>query len=206
MSRRLPPRAVIFDLNGVLTRPPLASSWRRLLTIAEADHAALHDAYWRYRPTYDRGGSTARDYWRQVGEAVGRAYPDARVVRLVRADAALWGRANQPVVREFLRLQAAGVRTAILSNTPRDVWEQLARKHGWFASADVRTLSFEVGEVKPEPRIYLQCLRDLGVAPSEAWFVDDRVDFVDGAQRLGVTALHYTSSRALAAWVERALA
>ncbi|MCJ7663451.1 MAG: HAD-IA family hydrolase, partial [Desulfobacterales bacterium] len=39
---------------------------------------------------------------------------------------------------------------------------------------------------KPEQRIYEIALERLGVHPHEAVFIDDRVDFIAGAKKLGI--------------------
>ena len=44
----------------------------------------------------------------------------------------------------------------------------------------------EVGCVKPSPRIYRHALKELGVAPEAALFVDDQAVFCAGAEAIGI--------------------
>ena len=56
--------------------------------------------------------------------------------------------------------------------------------------------SDEVGVSKPDPRIYLACLRVLGVAPERAAHVGDvKAKDVAGARELGITTIRYAGIR-----------
>ena len=56
--------------------------------------------------------------------------------------------------------------------------------------------SDEVGARKPDPRIYLACLRALGVPPNRAAHVGDvKAKDVAGARDLGITTVRYTGIR-----------
>ena len=60
---------------------------------------------------------------------------------------------------------------------------------------DVTIFSAEVGLVKPDARIYRLTLEKLGVEPEEAVFVDDFIENVEGAQAVGMKAIHFKSSQ-----------
>lgn len=185
--------AVIFDLFGVLIRPPSPRGKRRLRMLAGLPGPDLDGLYWQYRPGYDRGELRSADYWGRIGGEAGRRYDADQVRALVRADAAMWARPNRMMVRALLGLCAAGVRTAILSNVPGDIWRLLGQRHAWLRAPDAATLSFETGAVKPEPAIYRRCLSQLGVAPEQALFVDDRMENIAAARRLGLGARRHTA-------------
>ncbi|HEV2844695.1 MAG TPA: HAD family hydrolase, partial [Thermoanaerobaculia bacterium] len=58
---------------------------------------------------------------------------------------------------------------------------------------DAVTWSGKVGTEKPDRRIFLYALGDLGVEPSEALHVGDgRLEDVEGAVAVGMRALHLT--------------
>jgi HAD superfamily hydrolase (TIGR01509 family) len=68
------------------------------------------------------------------------------------------------------------------------------RKHfSWLKDFDFVTFSGEVRLIKPDPAIYEHTLRGLGVAASEAVFLDDRAVNIDAARKLGITAIHVRS-------------
>lgn len=185
-------RAVVFDLNGVLTLPPAPDAALRLRRLAELDGETFERLYWRHRPAYDRDEIDTSTYWRRIGRDGGRRYRDARIRELVQADAATWGRPNRPMVDALLALDAAGVRTAILSNTPRDIWARLSARNPWTRIPDVHTLSFAVGTAKPDPAVFGICLEQLCAEPAETFLVDDREENVEAARTLGIRASRYT--------------
>src|SRR6185369_7475118 len=91
------------------------------------------------------------------------------------------------------QLRAAGVRTAILSNLPRPLGEELRSTPGFLEHFDHVTFSYELGVVKPQPEIYLDTIAGLDIAPSDALFLDDRQDNVDGSRAVGLRGELYTT-------------
>ena len=85
-------------------------------------------------------------------------------------------------------LRAAGVRTALVSNS----WgrsgfpvEELSELF------DAVVISGEVGLRKPEPDIYAMAAERLGVPVERCVFVDDIGSNVEGAERAGMTGVHH---------------
>jgi len=52
-------------------------------------------------------------------------------------------------------------------------------------------LSYKTGFAKPNPLIYQLSLKNLGVKPAEAVFVDDQEAFCEGARAVGMQAIRY---------------
>ena len=163
-----------------------------------AQAALFAEAYWRHRADYDRGRLTGEEYWQRVGGDLGVELSAERIRELVREDAMSWARLNERMVAWLRALVAAGIPTGILSNMARDTWELVGSRFDGLGSLTT-TLSFELGVVKPEPAIYLHCLDALGVAPTEAVFVDDRRENVEAARELGMRAFVFEGEDALAA-------
>ena len=49
--------------------------------------------------------------------------------------------------------------------------------------------------MKPMPEIYLLALNQAGVRADEAVFVDDFIENVEGAQEVGMSAIHFKDSQ-----------
>ena len=83
-------------------------------------------------------------------------------------------------------LRAAGARLAIVSNAARHS-ERLLDTFGFRDRVSATALSWSVGVLKPDARIYRAALDALGVVPGEAAFVGDGRDReLQGARRLGL--------------------
>ncbi|MFB7716439.1 HAD family hydrolase [Nocardia sp. NPDC056100] len=98
-------------------------------------------------------------------------------------DAVMW--TPYPDTGEVLRaLHERGVPVAIVSNIAWDIRPAFSSR-GWDGYIDEFTLSFEVGAVKPDPRIFESALTSLGVAPEKALMIGDSAEADGGATALG---------------------
>jgi epoxide hydrolase-like predicted phosphatase len=51
-------------------------------------------------------------------------------------------------------------------------------------------LSYEMGLMKPDPQIYLNVLEQAGIEAEETLFLDDNLDNINAALKLGIDAIH----------------
>lgn len=56
---------------------------------------------------------------------------------------------------------------------------------------DVQTLSYQVGYAKPSPEIFNVHLKEMGIMPQDAVFIDDRESNCEGARAVGMQAIAY---------------
>jgi len=98
-------------------------------------------------------------------------------------------------------LRNVGYRLGILSNTHESHWEFVHDgRFGLIRHAfETVVLSYQVGAMKPDPRIYEVAAEQAGFACNEIFFTDDRSENVAGAQAAGMDAVQFTSARTLAA-------
>ncbi len=85
-------------------------------------------------------------------------------------------------------LAARGLRLALLSNIAIDIRPRL-NQLGMLELFDTVLLSYEVGLVKPDPRIFERAVQAIEVAPSECVMVGDSPITDGGAAAAGITAL-----------------
>jgi glucose-1-phosphatase len=52
--------------------------------------------------------------------------------------------------------------------------------------------SYELGHMKPDPRIYSIVLKQLNVKPGEVFYTDDRAELIEKARTMGIRAYQYT--------------
>ena len=200
----MPASAVLFDFSGTLFRLEEDDSWFTGLEIIGADGRRAVDAQVQAelmeRLTHPTGGSVTRTdeahrAWvnRDLEPALHReAYlhaltdaglPDAHAETLYQRaiDPACW--VPYPDTVEVLRsLTAHGLRTAIVSNIAFDIRPAFRAAD---ARADEFVLSFEVGSVKPDPRIFQIALHRLGVPAGQAVMVGDSEENDGAARALG---------------------
>jgi len=79
----------------------------------------------------------------------------------------------------------------LLSNT-----DLLHKKYGWenyqfLSQFDHLVLSFEVGSVKPEEKIYKAVEKLSKVSPQKHLYIDDIIEYVEAAKRIGWDAIQF---------------
>ncbi|MEU3059698.1 HAD family phosphatase [Streptomyces subrutilus] len=192
-------KAVLFDLFGVIARLQSPASQAVLEETIGADRERFWAAYWGHRAPYDRGDVTGPAYWRGVCESLGIA-PDARLTAdLIAADLDSWSGIDQHAVDLLDTLAGRGHTLGLLSNIPEELAARYETTHPWLERFSVIGFSCRIGSAKPEPAAYAWCVRELGLAPGEILFVDDRADNVAAARELGLGGHVFTTPDALEA-------
>lgn len=100
---------------------------------------------------------------------------------------------------ELMRRLKPAYRIGLLSNTNPWHFEHGIRTTPVFPLYDTITLSYEVGALKPDPRIYQDALRKLSLPPEACVYIDDLAPFAEAATKLGLHGLTYTTPVALMA-------
>ena len=142
-----------------------------------------------------RGDITAAELWRWVQEHF--AF-DAVELQIFREQ--FWGgdRLNQPLVDLIQRLHPH-YQTAIISNAMDDLTQTLIETYPIAGAFDLIVGSAYEGIMKPDAEIFRRTLARLGRAAEETIFVDDFAHNVEGAQAVGMHAIHYTPQIDIAA-------
>jgi putative hydrolase of the HAD superfamily len=182
-------RAVLFDVGGTLTHP----DWQRLSRLAHdetgreftpddlrlAFKEGLREVDACVRAGEPAPVDTTRRHWtfRRMYTALGA--DEAACERLcARLDAShaerhLWCGVDRDAPRVLAALKAAGLRTAVISNTEDGRVEELLTLVELKEHFEFLIDSFVVGHRKPDAAIFHLALRRLGVEPQEAAFVGD---------------------------------
>jgi epoxide hydrolase-like predicted phosphatase len=182
-------RAVIFDLGGVLLRTENRTPRNQLadrlgLTYDELS-AVIFDSLSAHQAV--KGEITADEHWKAVQKALGIPNDEFTKVPLD-----FWGgdSLDEKLVN-YLRDLQPQYKTALLSNAWDDLRQIIEEEWQIDDAFDEMIISAEVGLAKPDPRIYQKAIAALDVTTSEAVFVDDFVENVEGARALGMQAIQF---------------
>jgi len=96
-----------------------------------------------------------------------------------------------PEATEVLRQLKDKYRLILLSNTDCQRYYFILEKFPQLKFFDAYVVSFQVGVMKPEAKIYHEALAKAGCEPQNAVFIDDRQENVASARSLGLKAIHY---------------
>jgi putative hydrolase of the HAD superfamily len=184
----------MFDSGGVLTRP-VGGRWNPRYdfeSLVVAHHPQVREdlfaaAIAAGQRFLDASAATANrtDYHRAMLTVLGIGRPSERLLTELEAPAAGPVLELYPDVRRVLeRLRLWGVRMSVVS----DNWAGL---EATFAGLDIEhyfegfAISETLGCRKPDPRMYAEGSRLLGLEPAECLFVDDDPGLVAAARGLG---------------------
>ncbi|MEV0683239.1 HAD-IA family hydrolase [Nocardia sp. NPDC050378] len=195
--------AVLFDFSGTVFRLEDDPNWADVLVGDDGtpfDVAAKAEVLRRMTApveqfmTFDPPGQHAWDN-RDLDPALHRqAYLEVlRGSGVPEAQAAdLYGRLIDPLAwtpypdtgTVLKALAAQGVPVGVVSNIAFDIRPAFATR-GWDTLVGAMTLSYEVGAIKPDARIFLDAIDRLGVDPDRVLMVGDSAEADGGATALG---------------------
>jgi epoxide hydrolase-like predicted phosphatase len=196
-------RAVIWDMGGVIIRNSIPELRNRLAEKYNLTEEKLEEIVFAgpFSQKATLGEISLDELWESV-----RTTLNIGQTEMPGVISDFWGadRPDESLV-DFIRSLHAAYKTGLLSNAYSDARPSInSRFPGLLGVFDVSLFSAEVGLAKPDPRFYHLILDKLGVAPSEAIFVDDFVENIKGANSVGMYAIQFrNTSQARQAVLER---
>lgn len=186
---------VVFDLGGVLIDWDPRHLYRRLFDDEGEMEAFLATVA---TPEWNLAQDAGRP-WATAVATLAAAHPDQEA--MIRAYHERWPETMAgeiPATVELLaELRQAGRRIYALSNWSAETFPVALDRFPFLAWFDAIVISGEVGVVKPEPQIFEHLIREHGVVPRNAVFVDDSAQNVAAAATLGFTALQFQDAATL---------
>lgn len=190
-------RAVIFDLGGVLLRTekrtPRALLARRFGMSFEEIDTLVFNSHSSKRATI--GDINAREHWLAVCKHLG---VDHLEVDQIRHDFFAGDQLDNRLI-DYIRGLKKKYKIGLLSNAWDDLRVYLTDIWKISEIFDSLIISAEVSMAKPDPRIYYLAVESLAVVPGEAVFIDDFLENVLAARKIGLHAIHFYNPEALIA-------
>ncbi|HEX3659607.1 MAG TPA: HAD family phosphatase [Pirellulales bacterium] len=192
-----PPRFLYFDLGNVLVMFDHRLACRNLGTLLGCDPERVWDFVFAggLNARIDAGTLTTDELYELVCQEFGCRPP---LEKLALAGSEIF-ELNYSMNAVLGRLASAGYRLGLLSNTSDLHWKYLTNDRYWLIpdAFEQLVLSYRVGLMKPDPRIYRLAAQQAGVEPHEVFYVDDLAANVAGAREAGLDAVQYTTTPAL---------
>ena len=184
------PRAIFFDVMDTLVRDPFHEEMPAFFGMTKAELiAAKHPSAW---VDFELGRIDEEEF---LEVFLSDREWDRDAFRAEVRAAYRW----LPGMRELLdELRARPSRPSLhaLSNYP-PWYRWIEERCGLGDRLDSAFLSCELGVRKPEPEAYLAPCRALGIAPSDALFIDDRPTNCDAARAVGLDAVVFQGAATL---------
>lgn len=186
-------QAIIFDLGGVLLRtedrtPRTLLAQRYGMSCEQLERMVFESNTSRQAAL---GLIRARQHWQAIARQL-----DISEEEIDRIQNEFFAGDRLDVeLLNYLKMQHSRRCTALLSNGWSDLRPWLESDSNTAGVFDEMIISAEVGLAKPDARIYHLTMERLGTTPEHAVFVDDFIENVEGARRIGLQAIHFINSR-----------
>ena len=186
--------AVIFDLGNVLI--PFNPRWlfRKILPDeVSIDRFFEETSFDAWNLEMDAGRSFADGI-----AAHGRRFPHHRA--LFKAFFERWHETvGEPITESvdmLQTLQRKGIRTYALTNFSAETFPLAVARFPFLSEFDGAVVSGDEGVIKPDPAIYQLLMQRYSITPSRAVFIDDKLENVEAARRLGLHGIHFVEPSA----------
>jgi epoxide hydrolase-like predicted phosphatase len=182
--------SVIFDWGGVLIddpRPGLLRYCAEAFGVPEEQYTRIHDSC---LDEFHKGLIDEATFWEQVARKLGKPTPKAPSLWFEAFKSAYLPKAEMFSLASSLH--GKGYKTALLSNTELPA-ANFFRELG-YDMFDVLVFSCDEGLMKPQEKIYEIALERLGSRPEQAVFIDDRPEYIQGAEDAGLHAVLFESA------------
>jgi putative hydrolase of the HAD superfamily len=92
-----------------------------------------------------------------------------------------------------MQLKEKGYKIYILSNYPKKTYDLTRKQLEFINDCDGALFSFEIKKIKPDPDIFISLMNKYNFNATEAVFLDDNINNIEAAQKLGFKTIHFTS-------------
>lgn len=188
-SGRPNPALITFDLGNVLTlvdEQPAAREFARLSGMTEERVFRIC-----FAPEAKRVLETGKVTFPEFADrAMGELGLEISLERFI--EIFEWSLTPNKEIFELVDRVAARYRVALCSNTSEPHWALERHRLPFGHRFDPAVLSYVVGSMKPDRRIYDAITEMSGVPHRQIVFIDDVPANVEGARRTGIHAIHFT--------------
>jgi len=183
-------KAIVWDIGGVLSRFEDQSWHQKWESYLDLSPGQLEEVIFDNQQSAIAtvGQTTPAEVWESVGKRFGLSAEQLATLQVEFWKGSEWDADLFDYIRSSLK---GRYKLGVLS----DAWlGSRDRVKEWinYDVFDVIMFSAEEGIRKPNPRMYQRMLSRLGVEASEAIFIDDHKDNVEGARAVGMYGIHFT--------------
>ena len=190
-------RSVLSDLGKVLIFFDNSIFYRKIAAYSPVpveEIAGMVNVYSDVGQAIDTGKLSPQGFYEKVKEILQMELPFEDFLAIYNDVFA----ANPPVI-EILRKLKNRYRLVMLSNTDVMRFGFIRQKFPEVMIFDEYVLSYEVGCIKPAPRIYQAALQKAQADPNECVFIDDRPENISAAEDMGIRTILFLENTDLEA-------
>lgn len=189
------PEAIVFDFGGVMTKEPNREAVVRFLCESFSLTTEEFTAVNQEKRKAVQTGKKDQDFWLDYAKRNNVSLPKDWVNTFNHVMKSAIG-VNPDMYNLVAKLKEKGLPVALLSNID-DRLAGLIREFDLYAPFNPCLLSCEIGLEKPDPKIYKFLLEEMKLPATSIIFVDDKLENIEAAQKLGFDAIWFSSKEQL---------
>jgi glucose-1-phosphatase len=184
-------KALLFDLGNVLLMFDARKSAQAFSEALGVTQEKLWEAFFisDFEKAYTRGEISSQEFFKRASKHFSNNKIDFDTF------AHLWNDifSEHPGISDLLAQLKKKYPLYLISNTNELHFEHIKKKFDVLKYFSKCYPSHEVGHRKPDPRMFEHVLKDIKFKPEETVFVDDIMDFVEGAKKVGIHGIQFKS-------------
>lgn len=182
-------KAITFDLDGVYFTPDSFSNFKKNLPKKIIDPLIVDQVFQHSdeNKQFRRGEMDEATFWSYAKNALGVSLTNDEIFKLL-ADSY---QVDPQVVEVVKKVRSLGYKTCICTNNYPTRIRLLDQKFHFLSDFDIHIFSYQVGAIKPDPKIYQALITAANCRPEEIVYSDDRSANVQAALDLGINSFVY---------------
>ena len=192
-------KAIIFDLGGVIVDLDFSNFYNRIITLSPLNkpETPIMLEFFRQSDIYHQGNMSDDEFYQLACEILQVCALNQQ--EFFDAFNSIISGFNREIKEVLKKLKNANSYKLIaLSNVNSSHWDYLLnQKWGFLEYFDELILSHEVHMTKPEKKIFDYAIEKAGCKPEEILFIDDGLNNVVSAKKLGIVGIHFSTAKDL---------
>lgn len=188
-------QSVVFDFGGVMIHEPKRGVIVKFLRETFGLSAEEFEKVNKEKRQAMEKGQQEIDFWTEYAKKQ-KVFLDKKWVNSYQNSLKETVGVNADMYALVSQIKESGVRVALLSNID-DRLAKLLEDLGLYEPFDPCLLSCKLGVEKPSSKIYELLIEKMQLPPSEILFIDDKVENVEAAKKLGIDAILFNSQTEL---------
>jgi putative hydrolase of the HAD superfamily len=180
---------IVFDLGNVLVKfdpdEILNNLFENDMLKDKLKSIVFKNSFWK---ELDRGTLSYEEFQ----EACYQASPEfKKEISLIMES---WDKFLFPIeenIKLLHELKVNGYKLYILSNFHEKAFKEILSKYAFFNLFDGMVISYQVKLIKPEIEIYKILINKYNLIPVQTIFIDDTVENIRAAEKVGINTIHY---------------
>ncbi|MDA2923608.1 HAD family phosphatase [Acidobacteria bacterium AH-259-L09] len=193
-------RTLFIDIGKVLVDFNYETA---LAAIARLNDLSLEEMQTRLKghadiPRYETGHLTTEEFFQGMSDLLEIDIPLRNFKKIWGSIFVFDGKGSEGLLSpELFRQLKQSHQLIALSNTNEIHFDCLIQAYPLIREFDDYVLSYQVGSLKPAPQIFSAALDKVGRSPSEVLLVDDRIENVQAAEKMGIQGILFVGEKEL---------